>query len=103
MREGAATECRPYNHPSECFGMTTPHPGRWRALTLLAAAELLGMSLWFSGSAVVPALFHEGAIRPMDVTWLANAVQFGFVAGTLLSATLNLPDIIITRHLFAIS
>src|SRR3569832_1420688 len=83
--------------------MTLPHPGRWRALTLLSIAELLGMSLWFSGSAVVPALTHEWQLSPSQISWIANAVQFGFVAGTLISATLNLPDIISTRHLFAVS
>ena len=29
---------------------------QWRALTFLALAELLGMTLWFSASAVVPSL-----------------------------------------------
>jgi MFS family permease len=80
-----------------------PHPRRWRALTLLSAAELLGMALWFSGSAVVPALSVEWQLSPSQVSWLAIAVQLGFVAGTLISATLNLPDIISTRLLFAIS
>jgi MFS family permease len=79
------------------------HPRRWRALTLLSAAELLGMALWFSGSAVVPALSVEWQLTPSQVSWLAIAVQLGFVAGTLISATLNLPDIISTRLLFAIS
>src|SRR5688572_1394582 len=78
-------------------------PGRWRALTLLAAAELLGMALWFSGSAVVPALSREWNLSSSQVSWLAIAVQLGFVAGTLLSATLNLADIVTTRHLFAVS
>ena len=78
-------------------------PGRWRALTLLAAAELLGMALWFSGSAVVPALDREWNLTDSQVSWIAIAVQLGFVAGTLLSATLNLPDIVATRHLFAVS
>ncbi len=32
------------------------HPGKWRTLMLLSLAELLGMSVWFSASAVVPAL-----------------------------------------------
>jgi MFS family permease len=77
-------------------------PNKWRALVLLSLAELMGMSLWFSGSAVVPALSHEWNLSGSQVSWLANAVQFGFVAGTLLSATLNLPDIITTRHLFAV-
>src|SRR5829696_1502492 len=80
-----------------------PHPQRWRALTLLSAAELLGMALWFSGSAVVPALTLEWRLSPSQISWLAIAVQLGFVAGTLISATLNLPDIISTRHLFAVS
>jgi MFS family permease len=83
--------------------MTTPDPRRWRALTLLALAELLGMSLWFSGSAVVPALSSAWQLTPSQISWLANAVQLGFVAGTLISATLDLPDIISTRHLFAVS
>ena len=61
------------------------------------------MSLWFSGSAVVPALTLEWHLSASQISWLANAVQLGFVAGTLISATLNLPDIISTRHLFAVS
>jgi MFS family permease len=61
------------------------------------------MSLWFSGSAVVPALSREWQLTDAEVSWIAIAVQLGFVAGTLLSATLNLPDIISTRHLFAVS
>src|SRR5689334_13207242 len=83
--------------------MTLPHPGRWRALTLLSVAELLGMSLWFSGSAVVPALTREWQLSPSQISWIAIAVQLGFVAGTLISATLNLPDIISARRLFAVS
>ena len=81
----------------------TASPRRWRALALLAGAELLGMALWFSGSAVVPALSIEWKLSPSQISWLAIAVQLGFVAGTLISATLNLPDIISTRHLFAVS
>jgi MFS family permease len=61
------------------------------------------MALWFSGSAVVPALSREWQLSPSQISWLAIAVQLGFVAGTLISATLNLPDIISTRHLFAVS
>ena len=77
-------------------------PNKWRALVLLSLAELFGMALWFSGSAVVPALSREWNLSSSEVSWLANAVQFGFVAGTLISATLNLSDIITTRHLFAV-
>jgi MFS family permease len=90
------------SQPCEQHEMTLSPQQRWRALALLSIAELLGMSLWFSGSAVVPALSHEWNLSSSQVSWLANAVQFGFVAGTLLSATLNLADIITTRHLFAV-
>lgn len=76
---------------------------RWRALVLLSVAELLGMSLWFSASAVVPALRTEWNLSDSSVGWLTIAVQIGFVCGTLLSAFLNLPDVIPVRFLFAVS
>lgn len=76
---------------------------RWRTLAVLALAELLGMSLWFSGSAVVPALTKEWHLSESATTWLTLSVQLGFVAGTLLSALLNLPDIISPRHLFTLT
>ena len=76
---------------------------RWRVLLLLALAELLGMSLWFSASAIVPALRLEWHLSESAADWLTLAVQLGFVAGTLLSALFNLPDIINSRHLFTIS
>jgi MFS family permease len=65
-------------------------------------AELLAMSLWFSGSAVVPALRGEWSLSDSTSTWLTIAVQLGFVCGTLLSAFLNLPDIIRARYLVAV-
>jgi len=76
---------------------------RWRTLALLAVAELLGMSLWFSGSAVVPALTKEWHLSAGAAGWLTLSVQIGFVTGTLLSALFNLPDIISPRHLFALT
>ena len=80
-----------------------PSAARWRTLALLAVAELLGMSLWFSGSAVVPALTKEWNLSPGAASWLTLSVQLGFVAGTLLSALLNLPDIVSSRHLFTLT
>jgi len=83
--------------------LTVAAPGRWRALALLSLAELLGMSLWFSASAVVPALRVEWRLTDSEVSWLTIAVQLGFVVGTLLSAFLNLSDVFRARHLFAVS
>jgi len=76
--------------------------GRWRTLALLSLAELLAMSLWFSASAVVPSLRLEWNLSDSSISGLTIAVQLGFVCGTLLSAFLNLPDIINVRYLFAL-
>lgn len=70
---------------------------------MLAIAELLGMSLWFSGSAVVPALVSDWNLSESAATWLTLSVQLGFVGGTLFSALFNLPDIISARHLFVLT
>lgn len=81
----------------------TVAPKRWRMLALLACAELLGMSLWFVGSAAAPLLRVQWTLSDPQVGWLTTAVQFGFVAGTALSAVLNLADIVPAARLFAVS
>jgi len=78
-------------------------PDRWRMLLLVACAELLGMSVWFAGSAVAPELQQRWSLSSAQVGWLTTAVQLGFVGGTALSALLNLADIVAARRLFAVS
>ena len=78
-------------------------PDRWRMLLLVACAELLGMSVWFAGSAVAPELQQRWSLSSAQVGWLTTAVQLGFVGGTALSALLNLADIVAARRLFAMS
>jgi len=90
-------------NPQTSEVIAAPAPRRWRALVLLSLAELLGMSLWFSASAVVPALRVEWNLSYSSAAWLTIAVQVGFVFGTLLSAFLNLPDVLRVRYLFAAS
>jgi MFS family permease len=74
-------------------------PGRWRALGLLSLAELLALSLWFSASAVLPALSREWALGDAGRAGLTVAVQAGFIAGTLAAAVTNLPDVVSPRAL----
>ncbi|HET6934318.1 MAG TPA: MFS transporter, partial [Candidatus Angelobacter sp.] len=65
----------------------------WRVLFLLSLAELLGMSLWFTGTAVLPqvtAMWHSGIALG---SWLTIAVQIGFSVGALTFALLNIPDV----------
>ena len=74
----------------------------WLMLALLATAECLGMTLWFSATAAAPAITSEFRLSTGQTAWLTMAVQGGFVAGTLVSALLNLPDLLATRRLFAL-
>ncbi len=78
-------------------------PSAKQVLWVTSIAELLAMSLWFSGTAVLPQLarqWHAG----LDVTaWLTIAVQLGFVAGALLSAVFNLPDVFSATRIFIVS
>jgi len=75
---------------------------RFTALSVVALAELLAMGLWFGVSAVAPRIAAEWRLSESATSWLILAVQLGFVAGTLLSAALNLPDVIRPRTLFAL-
>jgi MFS family permease len=74
---------------------------RWRVLTLLGLAELLGMSLWFAASAVTPQLRALWGLTTSEAAWLTTIVQLGFVCGTAVAAVLNLPDLIPSGRLFA--
>jgi MFS family permease len=77
--------------------------GRRRALALVATAELLAMSLWFSATAAAPELAAAWGLGPAETAWLTTAVQLGFVAGAALSSVLTLSDAVAPRRLFAVS
>lgn len=64
-----------------------------RALFLLSLAQLLAMSLWFTGTAVIPqitTLWHSGLALG---SWLTIAVQIGFSLGAITFALFNIPDV----------
>src|SRR5580765_5074893 len=75
---------------------------RWRVLALLGLAELLGMSLWFSASAVTPQLRALWGLTTAEAAWLTTIVQLGFVCGTAVAAVLNLADVIPARGFFSV-
>ena len=68
-------------------------------LAVVSLAQFLGMTLWFSATAITPALITEYNIEPRHAAWLTMAVQAGFVAGTLISAVANLADVLNARVL----
>jgi MFS family permease len=70
-------------------------------LALLGTGQLLGMSLWFTASAVAPQLANMWDLTSQQIGWLTTAVQLGFVAGTALAALLNLADVLPIRGYFA--
>jgi MFS family permease len=74
-----------------------------RALFLLSLAELLGMSLWFTGTVVIPqitAIWHSG---PELGAWLTIAVQIGFSLGAITFALFNIPDVFSPIKVFVVS
>ena len=68
-------------------------------LAVVSLAQFLGMTLWFSATAITPRLITEFDIAPNHAAWLTMAVQAGFVAGTLISALSNLADVLNARVL----
>ena len=76
-----------------------PVPGSRHALLLLASAMLLAMTTWFSATAVLPQLRPAWTLTTVQASFLTIAVQVGFVVGALVSAFVNLADIISARTL----
>jgi len=58
-------------------------------------------AIYFAGSAVAPALAADWRLSASEAAALSWAVQAGFIAGTLITAALNLPDRIRTDRLIA--
>ena len=83
--------------------MSVTYAKKWSTILVLALAELLGMAVWFSASAVVPALAAAWRLDDSGRAWLTMSVQAGFVVGAFGSAVLNLADRVPARQLFAAS
>jgi len=76
---------------------------KWASLVVLAVAEVMALGLWFSASAVVPALRLQVGLSDLHASLFTSAVQAGFVAGTLISALLGLADRLDPRRFIAAS
>jgi MFS family permease len=80
-------------------GATRASGAAWLMLGVVSLAQFLGMTLWFSATAVTPLLVYEFNISESQAAWLTMAVQAGFVAGTLISAVSNIADVLNSRKL----
>jgi MFS family permease len=74
-----------------------------RMLLVIALSEFLGMSVWFSASAVLPALTADWVLTGSDQAWLTMSVQAGFVLGAFASSLFNVADYVPGHLLFAIT
>ena len=63
------------------------HPVLWVVL-----AQLCGTSLWFSANSAADDLSRLWGLSTGDIGWLTNAVQAGFIVGTLGFALTGLAD-----------
>jgi hypothetical protein len=71
------------------------------SVAIIAICQVAAMALWFSASAIVPALVAEFKLSGFAQATLTTGVQVGFVLGCLASALLGLPDRVDPRRLFA--
>ncbi|WP_299593976.1 MFS transporter [uncultured Microbulbifer sp.] len=72
-------------------------------ITIIAAAQLLGTSLWFSANSAADDLALRWQVTATDIGWLTNAVQGGFILGTLLLALGGIADRYRASQIFIVS
>ncbi|WP_447894623.1 MFS transporter [Vreelandella sp. GE22] len=71
-----------------------------RPVAVIAIAQLLGTSLWFSANSAFDELMRVWSVSATDIGWLTGAVQGGFILGTLSLALTGLADRFRASHLF---
>ena len=69
---------------------------------VIVIAQLFGTSLWFSANSAADDLIRSWGITPSDIGTLTNAVQLGFIVGTLLFALTGLADRFAASRIFAV-
>lgn len=77
--------------------------GRLPSIAIATLAMVSSLGLWFSASAVVPALRVQESLDPIIVSMFSSAVQVGFVIGTIVSAVFVLADRIDPRSSLPVS
>ena len=69
---------------------------------IIVIAQLFGTSLWFSANSAADDLIRTWGIAPADIGTLTNAVQLGFILGTLTFAVSGLADRYPASRIFAV-
>ncbi|MEM9369847.1 MAG: MFS transporter, partial [Pseudomonadota bacterium] len=80
-----------------------PRKSKALSITVLIAAEIGVLAVWFSSAAVLGEMGAEAGLTPTRLAWLSTAVQIGFAIGALGFAVLGLSDRYDPRRVFLIS
>ena len=72
-------------------------------IAVIVVAQLFGTSLWFSANSAADDLSRLWGLLPVHLGWLTNAVQVGFIAGTLVFGFSGLADRFRPSRIFVVS
>lgn len=72
-------------------------------IAIIVVAQLFGTSLWFSANSAADDLSRLWGLLPVHLGWLTNAVQVGFIAGTLVFGFTGLADRFRASRIFVVS
>lgn len=72
-------------------------------IPVIVIAQLFGTSLWFSANAASDDLARAWGATAADIGWLTNAVQLGFILGTLGFAVSGLADRFPASRIFSVA
>lgn len=73
-----------------------------KPIAVIVIAQLFGTSLWFSANSAADDLTRLWGLSASDLGWLTNAVQAGFIVGTLVFAFSGLADRFHASRIFAV-
>lgn len=76
---------------------------RLNPVATIAIAQLFGTSLWFSANSAAPDLMRAWGIGISGIGLLTNAVQLGFILGTMAFALSGLADRFLASRIFVAS
>ncbi len=80
----------------------TSRPSPSLPIALIVLAQLFGTSLWFSANSAADDLIRAWHLIPSDLGHLTNAVQAGFIVGTLGFSITGLADRYRASRIFAL-
>lgn len=72
-------------------------------LPVIVVSQFFCTSLWFAGNSVISDIANELHLQPVYLAHLTSAIQFGFIAGTLVFAIFTISDRFSPSLIFFIS